>query len=169
MNNPYFDQRVKKLREKIGLELLTPKSGLKGGMELVRSLKQGKSLFFMGDQKYNEGLEIPFFGKNAMMLVAPLRIALKTKTPIIPIICKRDKGTQFTVRMYPPIYKGSHDLKIGQKQAGKQQKSLFHEDEVINLAIKLNQFYENRIKEKPEDWFWLHRRWPKSFYLKNSE
>ena len=33
-------------------------------------------------------------------------------------------------------------------------------------VLKINKFLEARIKEKPENWFWVHRRWPKPLYKK---
>jgi KDO2-lipid IV(A) lauroyltransferase len=29
---------------------------------------------------------------------------------------------------------------------------------------KVNAFIEERVRERPEEWFWVHRRWPKSVY-----
>jgi len=29
---------------------------------------------------------------------------------------------------------------------------------------KINAFIEDRVREKPEDWFWVHKRWPTSDY-----
>ena len=156
MNNPYFDKRLKALRKAIGIEFLTPKSGIKGALELVQTLKQGRSLFFMGDQKYNEGLAVPFFGKKAMTQIAPLRLALKTGTPIIPILNKRMKGIKTKLILYKPLYVGEITKKT--------HRYSFSEQDIYNLAVKLNQFYENRICEAPGEWFWLHRRWPKSLY-----
>jgi KDO2-lipid IV(A) lauroyltransferase len=29
---------------------------------------------------------------------------------------------------------------------------------------RVNAFIEERVRERPEEWFWVHRRWPKEAY-----
>ena len=37
------------------------------------------------------------------------------------------------------------------------------EEDILNFTNKINKFLEEKIIEKPEEWFWLHNRWDKRF------
>jgi KDO2-lipid IV(A) lauroyltransferase len=41
------------------------------------------------------------------------------------------------------------------------------EDKAIyNTVLRINQWVEARIREAPEQWFWMHNRWPKEAWVK---
>jgi KDO2-lipid IV(A) lauroyltransferase len=31
---------------------------------------------------------------------------------------------------------------------------------------RVNAFIEERVRARPEEWFWVHKRWPNEFYKK---
>jgi len=33
-------------------------------------------------------------------------------------------------------------------------------------VLRINQWVEARIREAPEQWFWMHNRWPKEAWVK---
>jgi KDO2-lipid IV(A) lauroyltransferase len=151
-NNPYFDKRIREERAAYGTKLMVAKSGARGAKELFEALKNGESIAFLNDQKFNEGLEIPFFGVGAMTLPAPTRLALKTGAPLIPMSIERKKGTHFRVVIHAPM----EFENTGDRDA-----------DVTAGLVQINTFVEDRIRENPTDWFWVHRRWPKRLYKKN--
>ena len=117
-------------------------------MGLLRSLKRGRSIALMNDQKYNAGLAVPFFGHKCMTADGPTRLALKFGVPLIPITGRRIEGTRFIARAYPAIrldYAHPDD-----------------EKSVLDGVRRVNAFMEERIREAPGQWFWSHRRWPKA-------
>ena len=59
-NNPYIDRRIAKARLAYGTPVLTPKGA--GTRELMRALMKGESVGLMNDQKFNQGIAVPFFG-----------------------------------------------------------------------------------------------------------
>lgn len=148
INNPYIDARVRKKREAYGTQFLVQKSGHKGGRELFEALNNGESIAILNDQKFNTGYSIPFFGENAMTAQGATRLALKTGRPLLPMAVTRN-GAKFTVTFYDPI---------------PLETTGDRENDVINGVLKITQFIEARIREKPEQWFWVHRRWPKTLY-----
>jgi len=151
-NNPYFDKRIRAERAAYGTKLMVAKSGARGAKELFEALKAGDSIAFLNDQKFNEGIEVPFFGVGAMTLPGPTRLALKTSAPLIPMSIERIKGTKFKVVIHPPM-----DLEnTGDRDA-----------DVMAGLVKINTFVEDQIRKNPTDWFWVHRRWPKPLYRKN--
>jgi KDO2-lipid IV(A) lauroyltransferase len=145
-NNPIIDKYIVETRAAFGLALQAAK-GKEGGMGLLRSLKRGRSVALMNDQKYNMGLSVPLFGYNCMTADGPTRLALKFGVPLIPLSGRRLEGTRFHVRVHEPIplnYEKPED-----------------EQTVYDGVKRINEFIEARIREAPAQWFWAHRRWPK--------
>jgi len=151
INNPYIDARVRKQRERYGTKFLVQKSGHKGGRELFEALKNGESIALLNDQKFNTGVKVPFFGEDAMTAQGATRLALKTGRPLLPMAVTRD-GASFTVTFYEPINLENTDNR---------------EADVLGGVKQVTAFIEERIRETPAQWFWVHRRWPKSLYKKD--
>ena len=151
INNPYIDARVRKQRERYGTKFLVQKSTHKGGRELLEALKNGESIALLNDQKFNTGLSVPFFGQEAMTAQGATRLALKTGRPLLPMAVTRE-GSSFTVTFYEPI---------------KLDRSGDRDADVLSGVKQVTRFIEDRIREKPAQWFWVHRRWPKSLYKKD--
>jgi KDO2-lipid IV(A) lauroyltransferase len=150
INNPYIDARVRQKREAYGTKFLVQKSGHKGGRELFEALKKGESIALLNDQKFNTGLSIPFFGVEAMTAQGATRLALKTGRPLLPMAITR-QGAKFTVTFYPPI---------NLEKTGERDK------DVLAGVTQITRFIEDRVRENPAQWFWVHRRWPKEHYKK---
>lgn len=152
INNPLIDTRVREQREAYGTKFLVQKSTHRGGRELFQALRDGESIAIMNDQKFNTGLKLPFFGKNAMTAQGAVRLSLKTKRPILPMCVVRDRS-RFHVKFYPPL---AWD-RVGDREA-----------DVETGVRAVTTFIEDRIRENPAQWFWVHRRWPKAVYKDES-
>jgi KDO2-lipid IV(A) lauroyltransferase len=150
-NNPIIDKYIVETRAAFGLALQAAK-GKEGGMGLLRSLKKGRSIALMNDQKYNKGLSVPFFGHECMTADGPTRLALKFNVPLIPITGRRIEGTKFVATAYPPI-----PLDYDNPNS---------EQTVYDGVKRVNEFMEARVREAPAQWFWAHRRWPKEAWKK---
>ena len=149
-NNPIIDKYIVETRAAFGLTLQAAK-GKTGGMGLLRSLKRKRAIALMNDQKYNDGLSVPLMGHNCMTADGPTRLALQFNVPLIPITGRRIEGTKFVARAYPAIqldYSKPEDPQA-----------------VYDGVKRVNEFIEARIREAPGQWFWAHRRWPKSAWV----
>lgn len=153
-NNPYFDKRIRSQRAAYGIELMVAKSGPKGAKELIRALRSGDSVALLNDQKFNEGIEIPFFGHGAMTAPGPTRLAMQTGAPLIPMSIVRTSGVNFRVTIHEAI----EPVNTGNRTA-----------DIRATVIKITEFIEDQIRTNPTDWFWVHRRWPKSMYRNNKK
>jgi KDO2-lipid IV(A) lauroyltransferase len=150
-NNPIIDRDIVETRRAFGLELQAPK-GREGGMGLLRALTKKRGVALMNDQKYNQGVAAPLFGYDCMTADGPTRLALKFRAPLIPLSGRRIGGLRFHVKVHDPIslnYDAPDD-----------------DESVRDGVAKVNQFMEARIREAPEQWFWVHRRWPKEAWAK---
>ena len=148
INNPHIDARVIKQRESYGTKFLVQKAAQKSGRELLTTLKNGESIAILNDQKFNTGISVPFFGHEAMTAQGAVRLAIKTGRPLLPMVVIRKKA-KFEVTFHPPI-----ELEL----TGNRETDIRHG------VIKITQFIEDRIRENPAQWFWVHRRWPKAIY-----
>ena len=147
-NNPYVDDRIKASRFRYGVRLFAPKGG-DGARELLEGMKQGKSVALMNDQKFNTGVEGLFFGHPVRTAPGPSRLAIRFGTVLQPMSVQRTKGARFRAVVHDPI----HLPNTGDRTAD------------IEAGVRLvNAFMEERIRERPEEWFWVHRRWPNEVY-----
>jgi len=141
-NNPLIDRLVARLRGEIG-ELI-PKGAL-GSRRAVAALRRGGHLSMLVDQKLNDGIAVPFFGRPAMTAPALALLALHYDCDVLPARVERLRGAHFRLTICPPL-----DLpKSGDRAA-----------DVLALMTAVNATLEAWIRERPEQWFWLHRRWP---------
>nr|WP_070959469.1 lysophospholipid acyltransferase family protein [Hyphomonas sp. Mor2] len=144
LNNPFIDRRLNKVRHDYGIGVLAPKGA--GTRELMRALSAGRVVALMNDQKFNEGLAIPFFGYNAMTAQGPSRLALKYGVPIVPISTRRTGPARFQVTVHPPFVPDN----TGHAEA-----------DLIACVKRISAFVEEEVRRNPGQWFWQHRRWPK--------
>ncbi len=142
-NNPWVDRLLKKMRYKGTKKQLA--KGSKGAKEIVKLLKQGQSVGMLVDQKMNEGIPLPFFGRNAMTVTSVAQLGLKYDCIVIPTYCERLEGANFKVRFLEEY----ELIKSGETQ----------KDIEANMR-NINEMLEGWIRDIPEQWLWLHRRWP---------
>ena len=144
-NNPLIDELIISERAKAMSRRQIPK-GRRGARELVENLKAGRSLAMLVDQKLNDGVEAPFMGRPAMTTPAAARLSLKFNTPLVPVQMKREKDQRYTIVVKEPIaYTPTGDL----------------EADTLALTTLMNKALEEGIRETPDQWLWLHRRWGK--------
>lgn len=147
-NNPYFNDRVIQGRARYGVTSLAPK-GSEGAREIMRALNRGESVAMLIDQKFNAGVASPIFGHMAHTSAGPVKLAYRVGGKVTPLTVRRLKGARFQVTVYEPIVLPD----TGDREA-----------DVVAGVRQLNAFLEDRIREYPEQWFWAHKRWPKSLY-----
>lgn len=147
-NNPLVSKLVNWLRGMSGVRILGKSAT--GALE-ARSVMMGNG--FLGalvDQKNNRGVPVNFFGHQAMTAVAPARLALRFKADVL--LCRIERigpGARFRLTLEGPLsLPNSGDL----------------DRDSLELTQEITRHVESWIRAKPEDWLWLHRRWPRSHY-----
>lgn len=111
----------------------------------LKHLREGKVLGALIDQKLNEGVAVPFFGRDAMTSPVVARLAIRFRCPVIAVRAERIKGARYRVTIYPPM-----DL----PDTGDRNR------DIEALLLDMNRMLEGWIRERPEQWFWVHKRWP---------
>ena len=109
---------------------------------MVKVLKQGDWLWYVPDQDYGKKVSefVPFFGVNAATVAATPRLLRMAKVPAVGIVFKRKADLSgYVIEFLPPF----ENLPSG--------------DDAADL-LRLNQYFERRIRENPIEYLWTHRR-----------
>lgn len=139
-NNPASDKMLQYARTLAGQIKTIPKSR-SGTRHIVQTMNDGTFIGMLIDQKYNEGVAVDFFGTPAMTSPIFAQLAQKFDCPIIPLRIERTKNCNFKITIHEPL----------------EVKDKSPEDLIGEFNAQLEQW----IKERPEQWLWLHRRWGK--------
>jgi KDO2-lipid IV(A) lauroyltransferase len=143
-DNPYLGWLFESRLRLPDMQLI-PK-GPAGARLTLRLMGQGKSVVLYVDQKMNDGIAVPFFGRPAMTAPALAALALKYNRRVVPFRVIRTKGAHFRAEVLEPV----HFTDSGDREA-----------DVLAAMTGVNQRIEDWIREYPAQWLWLHRRWPK--------
>lgn len=142
-NNPYVAAYIARKRAARGYrEQISKHQGVRRIFALLRG---GKSVLMLVDQKTNEGIAAPFFGRDAMTTPVPAALALKLDAGILFASCQRLEGAHFRVVVHPPLQFAA---------SGNYEKDLRALTAAINARV------EDMVRADPAQWLWIHRRWP---------
>ncbi len=97
------------------------------------------------DQKMNDGIAVPFFGRPAMTAPALAELALRHNCPVVAARVTRVKGANFKMTALPPV---------------RFEKTGDHKADVLAAMTQINNQVEQWVRDTPEQWLWLHNRWP---------
>ena len=140
-NNPLVDRLLGRLRG--DREEFIPK-GAVAARRAIAALNRGVHLGLLADQKMNDGIPVPFFGRPAMTSSALGFLALRFDCDVIPLRVERLAGAHFRVTVFPPIALS----RSGERHA-----------DTATLMGQVNAILETWIRDRPEQWLWVHRRW----------
>ena len=141
-NNPYVEKVFH--HRQVGHGELIPK-GSEGARQAIKLLNAGGHLGMLVDQKMNDGISVPFFGRDAMTAPALAKFALKFDMPVLPVQIERIEGIRFRITCYPPL----PIRKTGNRQS-----------DILAAMTNVNKILESWIRQRPEQWLWIHNRWP---------
>lgn len=134
---------IVKLREPLMGELIP--TGLDAPVRLARLLQSGIHVGMLADQHYSKGVEVTFFGRPCLANPLIAMLARQTELPIYGMrVVRKEDGNSFWGEVSDPVEPvrdagGRVDIR-GTTQA-------------ITTVI------EGWIRQHPEQWLWLHRRW----------
>lgn len=142
MKKDYFSTILEKLRTRFGNKVIYRDNGVK---EMLLFLKGGGLIGILPDQivRAPHGILVDFFGQPCWTTVMPVKLAIKTGSPILPFFIHRENGRNI-VTIQPEL-----DLQT----AGSDQERILDGTTKMNLAI------EKHILRYPTQWNWLYRRW----------
>ena len=117
---------------------------------MIRALREGQTLSILIDQgvRRKEAVEVAFFGKQTLATPAAALLAMRCRMPVVPIFCVRDTHGKYLLKILPPV-------------AYQRTESLRHDIQAYTQLL-MNTL-EKAIKDAPEQWFWFHRRWKRTY------
>ncbi|MCB2166885.1 MAG: hypothetical protein KQI78_04430 [Deltaproteobacteria bacterium] len=117
---------------------------------MMRTLREGQTLTILIDQgvRRKEAVDVIFFGKQTLATPAAALLALRCRMPVVPIFCVRDARGKYHLRILPPM--------VYQRTA-----SLRHDIQAYTQLLM--DTLEDAIRDDPEQWFWFHKRWKRTY------
>ena len=109
---------------------------------IIKGMRAGMPFIYPPDQDQGvkDGVFIPFFGVPAATMTSVSRIAQMTGAKVVPSITRVLPGGEGYVLTFYPAWENY--------PSG---------DDVVD-ARRMNEFIECRVREMPEQYFWLHKR-----------
>ena len=134
---------IVKLRAPLMGELVP--TGLAAPLQLARLLQSGAHVGMLADQHYTKGVEVIFFGRRCVANPLIAQLARQTECPIYGLrVVRKPDGNSFWAEISEPV-EPARDAEGCIEIAGTMQ--------AITAVI------ERWVREHPEQWLWLHRRW----------
>jgi KDO2-lipid IV(A) lauroyltransferase len=144
LDNPRVEAIVDRARIRFGNETIDK---LGAARPMVKLLRSGKVLGLLIDLNTlgEEGIFVDFFGVPASTNFMVSKLALRTQSPIIPLFSpwlsdKKKFGLYFSEPVIP--------RPTGDEDA-----------DVRDLTATLSQIVEKMIRQYPDQWLWVHKRW----------
>lgn len=138
IRNPNLDRLMRRARSRFGPSLLVSRH--EGIKPALRAIRQGMPFYYLPDQDFGQrdAIFVPFFGVPAATVTALPRLARITGARVVPCVV-RQEGAGYVVRFLP----------AWEDFPGK---------DVESDTRRMNAFIEEQVRQMPEQYFWLHRR-----------
>lgn len=143
IDNRRLNRIIISLRSVLGANVLSKKGVLR---DTLRVLKKGGSVGILLDQNSSkeEGVFVDYFGQPAATNKGLALIAMKSGASVIPVFLVREDTYRHRVFYLPEIeIKRTDNL----------------ESDVLTYTQEFTSIIESFVRDHPEQWFWMHRRW----------
>lgn len=144
LDNPRLDDLLNGLRARGGTRVIRKRDAVHA---ILRALRGGGTVGILIDQHVSEreGVVVPFFGRPASTASAPALIAQRSGASVIPMSIVRQPG------------RGRYRILIGTEIVVRRSGDL--KADLVENTARFTAAIEAMIREQPEQWFWVHRRW----------
>ena len=145
LSNPYLDRLLNEARRDAGARVFARGQAGRG---YVRYLRQGNVLIVLGDidTDKGDGVFVPFFGRPAWTQTGIARLARMGRARVLTSFIVRDADDP-----------GRHVAVLNEplpEPAGGTE-----EEWVAEMTRAFTAQIEAAVRERPELWMWMHRRW----------
>ncbi len=148
IDNPFLERERVLNNQRFGVRILYKENGLRQGL---KRLKKGEDLVIFADRKQTFARDIPcrFFGRETSTMTLVPMLARKYRIPVVPMFIVRcDDLIHHRLLFFPELeIDYAKDKERSIKEAAQQQ------SEII----------ERVIRDHPDHWLWLHKRWKREY------
>lgn len=141
-NNKYAAAKIAKARNQLTENLVA--SGQGASFQLMSALDRGSHVGVLVDQKFRRGIKIPFFGKDAPTNTLLAKLARRYDCPVHGARSIRLPDGRFRLEI-------TDELILPRDQEG--------DIDIRGATEMITGIVEDWIREYPEQWLWIHRRW----------
>lgn len=138
--NPALDAAMRRGRERFGDPILFSRQD--GIRPVVRALREGIPFYYLPDMDLGprESIFVPFFGVQTATVPALSRLAHVGRARVVPIVTRQlPDGEGYAAKFYPAW----ENFPTGDVEADTR---------------RMNEFIEARVREMPEQYYWVHKR-----------
>ena len=138
IDNPRIDALVERYRGLSGNHIIEKKDAARG---ILKALKAGDAVGILIDQNttLDQGVFVDFFGKQACAGSAFVKLAHHSGAAVVPgFALWSNEEQRYILRFYPEI-----------PMSG----------DVVEDTQRIHSQLESVIREYPDQWLWIHRRW----------
>ena len=144
---PHLDRWWTSLREARGNSIIDRRGAFKA---MVADISAGRSVAVLFDQNVTHNVAVwpSWFGVPAATTKALALAALKTEAPLV-VASMRYRGDDY------------YSIEASECPCDDiyRDETLSSDEKVLRITQRLSDLYCAMIREFPEGWFWLHRRW----------
>ena len=143
LDSKTMDEILKRNREQFDIQLIPKRRAMK---PLINALKNNRMVGLLVDQNTTakEGLLVDFFGKKARHSPSIAILSRRFNALIIPVFITTEDHINHTITFYEPFTTPNSNNQ---------------EEDIFNSTQRQALITEEVIRKKPDEWFWLHRRW----------
>ena len=136
-----------RLRSRFGNRVVFKKGALQ---VMTKALRQGETLIMLIDQgvRRPEAVTVRFFGKRTLASPAAAYLAYRCRVPVVPIFCLRTSAGGYCLKVLPPITAA---------------RTAALRDDIQAFTQQLMATVETVVRRHPEQWFWFHKRWKRTY------
>jgi len=140
--NPRLDRWIIGTRNKIGLEIIPPVNATK---KVLQALSRNQIVAILFDQrgKRSKGVWADFFGRKVPTTSGLAVMAIKSRAPVLPVFMVREGFWKHRLIIRDPL----EIIHTG----------VFRQDVEANTQL-FNRVLESIIRQYPDQWLWIHRR-----------
>lgn len=142
LDNPRLEEMLSELRTRSGNVVVHKRRAVR---EMIKALSRGVGVAIVIDQDAREdGIFVPFFGRLASTTPTLGRVALRTGAAIVPVFSFPEPDGGWRVVYDPEVPAAATGDRDG---------------DVARITATCTSIVERRVREHPELWLWMHRRW----------
>ncbi len=154
-DNPKIAKDTVSFRDTLGIETIPDEPRITCVSKCIKALKENRILLLQNDQNapITEAW-VNFFGHLVPTFKGPVVISIRTGAPIIPMFILRIPGRHHKITIHPPFALGL---------TGNV------EQDVTSNVAGLLKVTEAVIRQHPEQWMWIYRRFKRAKDVKTGE